>query len=365
MRSKHSGSFLSRIDFFLLDLFSIEVSFVIAYMLKFGLRLPFAAAGWRNIGIILGLVDALVLVVGQFLTDIRRRGYMREALSLIVQTAVVMLLITGFMYLQKTGAAFSRAVLIMTAGLHLVISYVLRAVWKAILMKLMGKHTVRYLLIGSNDKAAEFAHYLQKDRILHARVTVHLGENPLPGVDGFSGSPELLEQYLKENTVDVVVCADDGLIPHVAGLCEKYGVRVGAIPSFSREMSSAATVEEYGSVKLLNFRETPLDNRTNDLLKRVCDILMSCILIVLTSPIMLALAIGVKVTSPGPILFRQTRVGRNRKEFQMLKFRSMRVTSTENTGWSTNEDNRKTKFGSFIRKFSLDELPQFFNVLKG
>ena len=89
------------------------------------------------------------------------------------------------------------------------------------------------------------------------------------------------------------------------------------------------------------------------------------LLIILTSPVMLAVAIGVKLSSPGPVLFRQERIGLNKKPFMMYKFRSMRVNTEENTAWSTNADPRKTRFGSLIRKFSLDELPQFFNVLKG
>ena len=72
-----------------------------------------------------------------------------------------------------------------------------------------------------------------------------------------------------------------------------------------------------------------------------------------------------KLSSPGPIIFKQLRVGKDKKEFYMYKFRSMRVNAREQTGWSTNEDPRKTAFGSFIRKCSIDELPQFFNVLKG
>lgn len=80
---------------------------------------------------------------------------------------------------------------------------------------------------------------------------------------------------------------------------------------------------------------------------------------------MLITSIIIKLTSKGPIIFKQQRVGLNKNLFTMYKFRSMRVNNEEETGWSTNNDPRKTRFGSLIRKFSIDELPQFFNVLKG
>ena len=116
--------------------------------------------------------------------------------------------------------------------------------------------------------------------------------------------------------------------------------------------------------KLLS-RRIPLDNLGNAFCKRAMDICGALVLIVLTSPLMLFAAVGVKLSSPGPILFKQERVGRNKKTFLMYKFRSMRLNAKEATGWSTNTDPRKTPFGSFLRKFSIDELPQFFNVLKG
>ena len=108
-----------------------------------------------------------------------------------------------------------------------------------------------------------------------------------------------------------------------------------------------------------------MESVINAAAKRIFDVFASGFLIMLTSPVMLATAIGVKISSPGPIIFKQERVGRDKKVFKMLKFRSMRVTGTEDTGWTTNEDDRKTKFGSFIRKFSIDEFPQFFNVFIG
>ena len=95
------------------------------------------------------------------------------------------------------------------------------------------------------------------------------------------------------------------------------------------------------------------------------DIVGALALILLTSPIMLLTAVGVRLSSPGPVIFKQKRVGLNKREFYMYKFRSMRLNDSADTGWSTQRDDRKTRFGAFIRKFSIDELPQFFNVLKG
>ena len=111
--------------------------------------------------------------------------------------------------------------------------------------------------------------------------------------------------------------------------------------------------------------EVTLDEPGIDEVVVALDVVGSLVLIVLTSPIMLGVAIGVKLSSPGPIIFKQERVGLNKRPFMMYKFRSMRVNAAEDSAWSTNSDPRKTRFGSIIRKFSLDELPQFFNVLKG
>ena len=99
--------------------------------------------------------------------------------------------------------------------------------------------------------------------------------------------------------------------------------------------------------------------------KRGFDIAVSALGLVLLSPLLLFLALGVKFSSPGPVFFRQERVGFNQKRFQMLKFRSMVVNDRSDTAWSSGGDKRRTKFGTFMRKTSLDELPQLFNVLKG
>ena len=120
-----------------------------------------------------------------------------------------------------------------------------------------------------------------------------------------------------------------------------------------------------GTLPVINTRDIPLDNPANAAMKRFMDIVISLLAIIISSPIMLLAVIGVRLSSKGPIIFRQERVGKNNKVFTMYKFRSMRVNDQETTGWTTAEDKRKTRFGTFMRKTGIDELPQFFNVLFG
>ena len=116
----------------------------------------------------------------------------------------------------------------------------------------------------------------------------------------------------------------------------------------------------------INLRRVPLDNLLNSFVKRMFDIVASLLGLVILSPFLLAVAIGVKITSPGPIIYKQERVGRNKKIFTMYKFRSMAVEgNADTTTWGTRDDPRRTRFGAFLRKYSIDELPQLYNVLRG
>jgi putative colanic acid biosynthesis UDP-glucose lipid carrier transferase len=125
-------------------------------------------------------------------------------------------------------------------------------------------------------------------------------------------------------------------------------------------------LSEVAGVPVVNISYSAIDG-ANKLLKSVEDYLMATVLLIFASPLMALIALGVKMSSPGPIFYRQRRVGWNGREFTMLKFRSMPVEAERNTGpiWASELDNRATPFGSFLRKTSLDELPQLFNVLRG
>lgn len=193
-------------------------------------------------------------------------------------------------------------------------------------------------------------------------------ENPalacryLGGYDRMDAS---LEDPAIEEVVIALDAADMDRIPEVLSACDKHGTRVTMVPFYNDYLPARPTIDVLDDCKLINIRQTPFDNLANAAVKRLFDIVGSLVLIVLTSPVMLAVAIGVKLSSPGPVLFKQERIGLNKRPFMMYKFRSMRVNAEASTAWSTNSDPRKTRFGSLIRKFSLDELPQFFNVLKG
>jgi putative colanic acid biosynthesis UDP-glucose lipid carrier transferase len=120
-------------------------------------------------------------------------------------------------------------------------------------------------------------------------------------------------------------------------------------------------------VPVVGICDTPFKG-TNDLAKRVSDIVLSCVFLVLLSPLLLLLAVGVKLSSPGPVIFRQRRNGLDGEEIVVYKFRSMRVEGSAHDDvvqQATRRDPRVTRFGAFMRRTSLDELPQFINVLQG
>jgi Undecaprenyl-phosphate glucose phosphotransferase len=185
------------------------------------------------------------------------------------------------------------------------------------------------------------------------------------------GKLDDLEYVLKNHPIDEVIMAlpleAHSKYGQIIDACEKAGVKTLIIPDFFDLLPARPLLDNFAGIPLINVRDVPLDELSNRILKRWFDILFSLIAIVLTSPVMLAITICIKLTSPGPVLFKQERVGYNRKTFHMLKFRSMHVSSGKqsDTQWTVENDPRRTRFGAFIRKTSLDELPQFFNVLLG
>lgn len=228
------------------------------------------------------------------------------------------------------------------------------------------KHVV---LVGSGRLAQEYVRNVTANPEMGYTIDGYVGDRERRQLGHWLGGYDELEAVLRDRELDeLVVALEPQETPYMKDVLtcgDKEGVRISIIPFYSEYIPTHPRIENVGETKLINMRATPLDSLFWAGVKRTMDIVGSLALIVLSSPVMLAVAIGVRLSSPGPVLFRQERVGRNKKPFMMLKFRSMRQSESEETGWTTDDDPRKTRFGSLIRKFSLDELPQFFNVLKG
>lgn len=293
-----------------------------------------------------------------------------EALTILLINGVGVLALMALMYLVRMSE-FSRVALFLFWIYSSCFVLIKRIVTRALLRhyRKLGYNQKHVVVVGSGHFAHQYVEDVKRNPHMGFAVDGYVSGEECPELGRRLGSFEELEQLLSGHQVDEVVAAlepdEIGFMKQVLSTADKTGVRVSIIPFYNDYIPAYPTIDVVGRTKLINMRTTPLDNVMWQMVKRGIDVVGSLVLILLTSPIMLGAAIGVRLSSPGPILFRQERVGRNKKPFRMYKFRSMRITGTEDTGWSTNADPRKTKFGSFIRKYSIDELPQFFNVLKG
>jgi Undecaprenyl-phosphate glucose phosphotransferase len=179
-----------------------------------------------------------------------------------------------------------------------------------------------------------------------------------------------IKQILANHPIQVVIIAlplsaHDRIMEVVNNIGDEM-VDIKVVPDLARFISLRGSVEEFEGLPIIGLRGSPMEGWAR-VVKRVTDMVGSLIFIVLVSPLLLILALAVKLSSPGPVFYRQRRMGMDGRVFTMLKFRSMRVDAEQNSGpvWAAQDDPRRTRLGAFLRRASLDELPQFFNVLKG
>ena len=230
----------------------------------------------------------------------------------------------------------------------------------------------RAIIVGDNTASAQaFLRQLSDDVasgmivIGYVGDKISLDDGDCPKLGVYKDLATILDEHKPTDVIFAIDSYNKKSIIRLVNLCDDRCIKVYFLPVIYGFFKSPRQIESIGTLPIINAHSTPLDNRFNAFLKRVIDIFGSLALIILTSPIMLVAAIGVKISSPGPILFKQTRVGKMGKNFTMYKFRSMRVNVESDEYWSNEEDPRKTKFGAFIRRTSIDELPQLFNVLFG
>ena len=234
-----------------------------------------------------------------------------------------------------------------------------------------GYNQKHVLIVGGGETALQYLKEIQRDRELGYHPVGYIADHTTKQMAGLRclGSYDHLEKVLERQKPDEVISAigveDYHRMPQIISACEKTGSKLSIIPFYADYMPSNPQFDSLNGIPLMNLRRIPLDNWGHAFCKRAMDIVGSALLLLLTSPVMLFCAAGVRLSSPGPVFFRQKRIGRSKRPFYMYKFRSMRVNDEQDTGWSGQTDSRKTRFGAFLRKCSLDEFPQFWNVLKG
>jgi Undecaprenyl-phosphate glucose phosphotransferase len=290
---------------------------------------------------------------------------------------VILIMILSFMFKEVN---ISRMVILIFGVFNTLLMILSRIIIRKTLrsMRAKGYNSKRMLILGYNDLAVQFVEKILANRNLGFYVAGFLSDkfdshentnlkNPIP----YKGKLDDLEKILNAEVIDeVVVALEYDQYEHLSGIidaCEKAGTKISVIPFYTKYLPARPYIDEVEGLPVINIRRIPLDNLLNNWAKRSFDFLVSLFLILVLSPFLLITAVCVKATSPGPILYKQERVGLNKKNFMMYKFRSMRVATdnSDKTAWTTKNDPRKTKFGTFMRKYNVDELPQLFNVLDG
>jgi exopolysaccharide biosynthesis polyprenyl glycosylphosphotransferase len=255
--------------------------------------------------------------------------------------------------------------------------------WRRLLCDYLRHGTVlrklrqRILTIGWTPYAQRLKDIIDHDRSHPYEV---IGCVPAPGgnfqqqpPDGVSRANSFSEVGHLVDTLapDIVLVADTNVpaqhLEALASLCEKQLVQFKVVPSYFTILVSGLHLETINGIPILGISRLPLDCSLNKLIKRLIDIVGAIVGLLLSAPLIAIFGTLVYLESPGPIFYRQRRVGRNGKTFDIVKIRSMRLDAEQagKVGWSTKNDPRRLRIGSFMRKWNIDEVPQFWNVLKG
>ncbi len=374
---KENQKYLNRIQI-ALDLSLIIISMAFAYWCRFVL-LPGrnALSGTQLIFIVcllMPLYGLLYSSVGLYRPK-RRVSLFKEVVEICKANSIGLACLMVALFFFKLED-FSRGMLAIFFGTNISLMLLERLFIRMILrhFRRQGFNLRHCLVIGANEISEDFIERVEKNK--HWGYRIHGILDNWVFADKFHGYPILgridgLVDILLTQHYDLVIIAltseDADSLGYILAQCEKAGIKTNIIPYYYKYVPTQPYMDDLDGLSVIDTRRVPLDNWFKSGIKRAFDIIFAVIAILLTSPIMLLSVVMIKLTSPGPVIFHQERVGLDRKPFMMYKFRSMHVQTDEEEReqWTTKNDPRKTAWGTFMRKTSIDELPQFFNVLKG
>jgi putative colanic acid biosynthesis UDP-glucose lipid carrier transferase len=367
----------------LCDLCLIAACAVLSYYLSYAHE-AFSALGveglpnhYLRVILLSVLISALIFPLFSIYRVWRGASTLTEIKYLTLAWAMVAFCMTSLAFITKTGADYSRSWMglwFVTGWLALVGS---RVVLRLVLrwLRSSGFNHRHIVIVGTGEQAVVVADRLRKSTWFGLEISAlfQSSTNPLPNwlsnkkiITEFSE----LREYVAQQGVDQVWISlphsEEETIRKVIEVLDGASVEIRYVPDIFEYQLLHHSLTEMAGIPVVNISYSAIDG-ANRFLKIAEDYLLSSVLLVLASPLMLLIALGVKLSSKGPVLYRQRRVGWNGKEFTMFKFRTMPVDAEKHTGpvWARKEENRATPFGAFLRKTSLDELPQLFNVLLG
>ncbi|MBQ6469401.1 MAG: undecaprenyl-phosphate glucose phosphotransferase [Lachnospiraceae bacterium] len=377
---EENQKFLNRL-LVILDAAVIGISFLGAWFVRFrtnllGVHIEVIS---RSVYVIVFgmLLAVMLLLYSAFNLYSKRMMRIRTLLSNIVMAnAVGVLVFSTLIYIIKI-VDFSRGMFIFffaaNTFLEAVERYMVR--WYLTRRWISGRNIRQVLLVGYSRAAEQYIDRVKANPQWGYRIRGILDDRVKAGTEyrgiRVIGRIENLMVILPENHLDEIAItlglSEYARLEDIVMRCEKSGVHTKFIPDYNNIIPTRPYTEDVMGLPVINIRHVPLSNTFPALMKRLTDILGSAFAIILFSPIMLFCAIGTKLSSPGPVIFRQERVGLHNRPFQMYKFRTMIVQKEEDEkkAWTVKDDPRVTKIGGFMRRHNLDELPQFFNILKG
>ncbi len=330
--------------------------------------------------IILGSISLIAVLAYLKLYD--RQLLLRFRRGLLVIAKGGLLWLTAFLsvsLLLKFSPPISRGYVIL-AGL---VSIVFLCCWRFVFHQFLIRCTAsaqlrqRVLLVGWNAEAERLVANLAADAQSAYQIVgcVSAGTNDTcqhcpTGVENLGGVKDI-PALLEKRMIDMVILSDvdcmSGEIIQLANLCEREMIQFKIMPTYFQILVSGLQLELLNSAPVLGVSQLPLNRLPSIILKRACDILGATLGLALAAPLIFLFGVLVWLESPGPIFYRQRRLGRRGSLFNILKIRTMRIDAEKDNepGWTTKNDPRRLRIGAFLRRWNIDELPQFWNVLKG
>lgn len=235
-----------------------------------------------------------------------------------------------------------------------------------------GFNFKRVIVIGGGTVGVRLINEMLGDQGYGYHIVGFLDNNPKArsASAAYQGTLDDVEQFVKTHQVDEMFCAvpdieDNQNVSRMIRIADNNAVDFYYVPQFGRTVTRQFELQSVGDVPILAVHPYPLKNPINRLFKRAFDLVFSTIALILSPLVIIPVAIGIKLSSPGPIFFVQKRTGYRGQAFNCYKFRTMRENKDSDTKQATKGDPRVTRFGNFLRRSSIDELPQFYNVWRG